>query len=151
VFSITSLLFNDNDQPKYISKVIESNLINLNNIHDVQSFFSNSSSSSRSSSSSSSGSSSSSSSSSLPSKTNLKDMNLSEKEWINKIKQQKKNIAAEITKKRILILEMNKQIREKNKLHNDLTNQENDLSATITFSIPYIEKNKRRIKRRNYK
>jgi hypothetical protein len=66
-FSIVSLIFNNNDQTGYISKVIESNLVNLNNIHDVQSFFNNSSSSS------------SSSSSSLPSKTNLKDMNFSEK------------------------------------------------------------------------
>jgi hypothetical protein len=31
-------------------------------------------------------------------------------------------------------------------LYDDLTNQENDLSATITFSIPYIEKTKEDLK-----
>jgi hypothetical protein len=38
-FSIVSLLKFNNDRKGYFSKVIESNLVNFNNIHDVQSFF----------------------------------------------------------------------------------------------------------------
>jgi hypothetical protein len=101
-------------------------------------FFNNSSSSSSSTSSSSS--------SSLPTKTNLKDMNFSEKEQLNKIKQQTKNIQAEITKNRLAILEMRRYIKDKNKLYDDLTNQENELSATITFSLPFIEKPEEELK-----
>jgi hypothetical protein len=54
MFWIVSLLKFNNNQTGYISKVIESNLVNFNNIHDVQNFFNNSSSSSSSISNSSS-------------------------------------------------------------------------------------------------
>jgi hypothetical protein len=73
-------------------------------------------------------------------------MNFSEKEQLNKIKQQKKNIQAEITKKELLMSEMRRYIKEKKKLYDDLSNQENDLSATMTFSISLIEKLEKELK-----
>jgi hypothetical protein len=73
-------------------------------------------------------------------------MNFSEKEQLNKIKQQKKNIQAEITKKELLMSEMRREIKERKKLYDDLNNQENKLSTTITFSSPSIGKTEEDLK-----
>jgi hypothetical protein len=73
-------------------------------------------------------------------------MNFTENDRVNKIKQQEKAIKAEITKKKLAILKMRRYIKDKNKLYNDLTNEENELSTTITFSSPPIEKTEEELK-----
>jgi hypothetical protein len=80
------------------------------------------------------------------SKSNLNDMNFTEKNQLNKIKQQGKAIKADITKKELLILEIRRYIKNKNKLYDELINQENELSTTITFSSPSIEKTEEELK-----
>jgi hypothetical protein len=73
-------------------------------------------------------------------------LNFAEKDRLNKIKQQRKEIKAHITKKEISILEMKSYIKDKNKLHDNLIKQENELSTTKTFSSSPIEKTEEELK-----
>jgi hypothetical protein len=41
---------------------------------------------------------------------------------------------------------MRRYVKDKNILYNDLTDQENELSASITFSFPPIEKTEKKLK-----
>jgi hypothetical protein len=93
-FSIISLLINNNNEEGYISKDIESNLTKFNSVHDLPNIFNNLNSSSGSSSLSSSNSETVNEQvkkikNQLPqqSKSNLNDMNFTEKDQLNKIKQ----------------------------------------------------------------
>jgi hypothetical protein len=56
-------------------------------------------------------------------------MNFTEKDRLNKIKQPQKAIKADITKKKLSILEMRRYIKERKKLYDDLINKENELST----------------------
>jgi hypothetical protein len=69
-----------------------------------------------------------------------------EKDQPNKIKQQRKAIKADITKKKLSILEMRRYIKEKNKLYDDLTKLENELSTTTIFSSVFVEKTEEELK-----